>query len=228
MSHANVLAGKQGGITTLERYGVAQLKEWGKRGGRPKNQSAFLIQQLIANGAKIAPGHEVGRKDTSLFILQACPRCGKERWVRLTKGKPESTYCRRCAGFLVKWKGGRRYHDGYIHIKLAQADNFYSSMAGTMGYVLEHRLVVAKSLGRCLHPWEVVHHKDGDKTNNTLANLELATKNNHASDHNKGYRDGFDKGFLDGRLQRIKDLQAEVAKLKLENTTLRQNTIQKV
>lgn len=74
-----------------------------------------------------------------------------------------------------KWKGGK-YHtsDGYIYAYV-ESDNPFISMAkkGRKTYVLEHRLVMAQHLGRCLHPNEQVHHKNGIKDDNRLENLAL-------------------------------------------------------
>lgn len=39
--------------------------------------------------------------------------------------------------------------------------------------IAEHRLVLARALGRALEPDEVVHHRNGDRLDNRLANLEL-------------------------------------------------------
>lgn len=49
----------------------------------------------------------------------------------------------------------------------------FTGMATAAGRVLEHRLVMAQHLGRCLLAAETVHHRDGDRLNNALKNLDL-------------------------------------------------------
>lgn len=61
-----------------------------------------------------------------------------------------------------------------IYVK---SDNHPSKNSG--GYVAEHRLVMEEYLGRYLVPNEEVHHRNGIKTNNRLANLKLVMKKAH-------------------------------------------------
>ena len=41
---------------------------------------------------------------------------------------------------------------------------------------LVHRWVMEKTIGRKLMPNEIIHHRDGNKLNNSINNLELFNK----------------------------------------------------
>ena len=51
------------------------------------------------------------------------------------------------------------------------------------GYVLMHRIVMENHLKRVLNENEVVHHKDGNKHNNDIANLEVLERGLHSKHH---------------------------------------------
>lgn len=55
--------------------------------------------------------------------------------------------------------------------------------ANKAGKVMEHVYVIAESIGRKLLSYECVHHKDRNKKNNNLNNLQLMTQSEHASLH---------------------------------------------
>ncbi len=141
---------------------------------------------------EIRKGIEVGQKTENKVIWKACEYCGKERWVEFTSrtknGVRQNRWCRHCASKVTKtgrpnwggnWKGGRRKTaDGYIIIRLYPRDFFYPMVAKN-GYVAEHRLVMAKVLGRCLHRWELVHHKNHIRDDNRIENLQLVSDIGH-------------------------------------------------
>ena len=67
-----------------------------------------------------------------------------------------------------RWKGGKILVDGYIYIYSPTHPNKTKN-----GYILEHRLVMEKHIGRQLLTTEVVHHINGIKTDNRIENLIL-------------------------------------------------------
>ncbi|GAH35465.1 unnamed protein product, partial [marine sediment metagenome] len=67
---------------------------------------------------------------------------------------------------------------GYAEIHMRPNDLFYA-MVGPNEYVLEHRLVMAKALGRVLKTEEIIHHLNGIRNDNRLENLVMCNRYNH-------------------------------------------------
>lgn len=83
------------------------------------------------------------------------------------------------------WKGGRTQNsEGYWRIHVPDHPK-----ADSTGYVYEHRLVMEEHLGRYLRKGEVVHHKNGNKSDNRIENLQLCeSQSEHKKLHNKAHK----------------------------------------
>lgn len=84
--------------------------------------------------------------------------------------RPQSS----CPGERNPNWGGGIVVDKQGYVLVSQKDH---PMATAGGYVRQHRLVMERILGRVLTAEEVVHHRDGDVSNNDPMNLQLFDRN---------------------------------------------------
>lgn len=111
-----------------------------------------------------------------------CARCN-EPFKSPYRGRK---FCsRKCYGIKSRgsgnsrWIGGRRFFQGYWMLYVP------GHPTACKNYILEHRIVMEKHLGRYLKTKEVVHHKNHDKSDNRIENLELMDIREHSRHHGK-------------------------------------------
>lgn len=107
---------------------------------------------------------------TGGLTSQPCERCGMPTLGRqCDRVRGGARFCsRECASAASSgaasstWKGGRRIHpDGYVRVRLDRKDR------------PEHVVIAERALGKALPPGAVVHHVNGDRTDNRPSNLVI-------------------------------------------------------
>jgi len=107
--------------------------------------------------------------------------CGRKTWISdktdnaagRVKGEPVK-FCRghKSPGYRgelhASWKGGKVKHiRGYCCVQAPDHPK------NNHGYVLEHVLVMEQAIGGFLPDGAIVHHKNGNKKDNRIENLQL-------------------------------------------------------
>lgn len=120
-------------------------------------------------------GYECYWKSMEVDHSTKCPICGK-----VFDKREKQKYCSRvCQGIAKRGKphpstgGISKNREGYVRVYVDGK------------YVMQHRLVMEQALGRKLQKDEIVHHKDHDKENNSIENLELMSVREHTGMHSK-------------------------------------------
>lgn len=166
-TRSSVLAQKYGvnrkTVTLIVRRSGATVRDQRSASGRPIVPPESYVPSVLALRSDGLSQTEIGKR---LGMSQAVI----SRVLRLN-GLP--TTIKVDGSRHGMWKGGRTISGhGYVMLMLAPDDPL-QSMRSRSGYVLEHRLVVARALGRPLERNESVHHINGDKLDNRLENLQL-------------------------------------------------------
>lgn len=120
--------------------------------------------------------------------IKECVICGQKfkiKWSHADRRKCCSRICKdRLQKVLIlgnknpNWKGKGRFTDerGYIKVKVGNQ------------YEYEHILIWKKNKGNIPENY-VIHHKDHDKGNNRIENLELLSNSDHMKLHAKERRE---------------------------------------
>ncbi len=152
----------------------------------------FYIFGLPCASANAGAGTHGGSFFMTWNDLKICSGCSvifKPKWHGINK------FCSRaCNGrnnakpgaLNPNWKGGRvGRKDG--RIRIYNPDR--KTPSGCTDYILEYRIIAGNKIGRTLRDDEIVHHIDGDATNNDPSNLEIMSQSDHAAEHAKDRRD---------------------------------------
>ena len=165
-----------------------------------KTTDGTLIEHLTKGSMKTVP-----------LVCDECGKPSATQWNNYVQGQRKrgwtgETYCQPCAarrsGLACKgvpnpavvqsnqdrrgdahpsWNGGR-YVDNHGYVMVSTRSG-RGPGSGWDNYRKEHTVVLEKHLGRALQGGDVVHHIDGDKTNNKISNLWLTTQAGHRTAH---------------------------------------------
>jgi hypothetical protein len=135
---------------------------------------------IMRGGMRSNPVLGVDLLGKSGKVAVRCSICGASI-LRSKYSRSKSHYCsKECISVAFTNPLTNGYYKNYRRVKCPK---IYCEMAWKDGKVAEHRLIVARQLGRPLAQHEEVHHIDGNRKNNAPENLQLIDINEHRGLH---------------------------------------------
>lgn len=124
------------------------------------------------------------------FCVRKGVKFSKQHCKNISKGKTGSKTAERFnkeRSLRIKGENNPNYRGGLYTTKEGYRSILSSehSYRDKRGYVLEHRLIMEKYIGRYLKLEEVVHHRNKKKDDNRIKNLKLFK---NESEHQKWHR----------------------------------------
>ena len=130
-------------------------------------------------------------------VALVCAYCGKEfcrtpSQVRDKKNSFCSIACSNKKNGKDRDTRGWYVNGGYVMLHFSGLSDREKLMAEKIvqsskryKVIREHRLVYSLHIGRPVTKDEIIHHKDGNKQNNNISNLELLNRKEHTASHRR-------------------------------------------
>ena len=131
-------------------------------GGRPPIDPYSYVERVVALRAQGLSQASIGKQ---VGICQS-------QISRVLKQAGEPTRMSQVGSRNPQWKGGVVSSGAYL-AEFAGMEFPWPEMVPRFGYILQHRAVMARHLGRALHKHETVHHINGDSKDNRIENLQI-------------------------------------------------------
>lgn len=150
-------------------------------------EDLYLHQMLSTTDIAKAIGVSISRART-LLLINEIPLRSRAEGIQCASHKLGSGLRGKTRTFSDEWKRnislGKLRHGEATARGVSEKPNGYLEVTrGRHKGRGLHVLIAEQHIGRRLHPNEVVHHIDGDKRNNSLSNLQVMTRADHARIH---------------------------------------------
>ncbi len=142
------------------------------------------------------------RKPNRKFCRQTCKRLTSDAKARISASQTGNTYClgrrlsattkarmsARMMGNIRRKRQVEVWHCGYCWVDSPAGHPRINHHHN--GRIKRCNAVMEAHLGRYLEPGEIIHHRDGDKTNDAIENLEVMFNGDHSGfhSHQRGIR----------------------------------------